>query len=99
MKIIALKVGAEQLERWKMRAGEAGLTLSGWVRLRCDGVETMERTAGARVAIDAEDRRPVVGEVPKVKHLATSSRYTCSCGSCVQWRVENGIPYGGFKKG
>jgi hypothetical protein len=53
MKVVAFKASAGDLERWREAAWESRLTLSAWIRNRCNGVEIAPPAPRLLSAIDA----------------------------------------------
>jgi hypothetical protein len=53
MKVVAFKASAGDLERWREAAWESRLTLSAWIRNRCNGVEIAPLASRLVSAVDA----------------------------------------------
>ena len=53
MKVVTFKASASDLERWRESAWGSRLTLSAWIRNRCNGVEIAPPAARLVSAIDA----------------------------------------------
>jgi hypothetical protein len=89
---IPLKASEAEWSLWKSEAKASGLTLSAWIRRKCNGVTLDE------VKAKEEDfAKDVTHPGAKYYHTATSNRLTCMCETCVDYRTRNDIPLGGFR--
>lgn len=59
--------------------------------------EDHRRNHSGNEPADATVVRPDLSATETYYHTASSDRRTCMCDSCVQWRKDNDIPYGGAK--
>lgn len=68
MPVITLKITDQQKDRWGAQANTVGLSLSEWIRQRCDQPNIVIPTTanpGIHIAATTVDRRPFKGPDPK----------------------------------
>jgi hypothetical protein len=95
---LKLRVGTDELAKWKAEAKSKGLTLSAWIRRKCNPPAVLFEAQRDEM-LDRMQAAVTHPENPGAKyyHTATSNRLTCMCETCTEYRQRHDIPLGGFK--
>jgi hypothetical protein len=98
LKVITLKIEESVEVEWKGRAKLIGLTLSAWIRKKCEAPDLVPlMLPGGPTPKEMMDALAINDSNKQYYHTASSNRHTCLCQSCVNYRTLNDVPFGGFK--